>query len=179
MLNNLRGSFMKRSFLLGSAVVMLAGSAYAQQPGVYRGRTSQQMDIQFTVTGAGCVDPMSFAVTLTCPSGTRTSWGAFFGGLCNPIEEGSFTVTLAPVDGAIPTYVVSGSFDSETSAAGEISFQASHLYVVSGKDLGAQLCDSGKVTWTAQLGAGASEPVSSDGNQVISGNSGTQVRLSK
>jgi len=88
-------------------------------------------------------------------------------------------VTLAPVDGAIPTYVVSGSFDSDTTAQGDISFQASHLYVVPGKDLGAQLCDSGKVTWTAQLGAGASEPVSSEGNQVISGNSGTQVRLSK
>jgi hypothetical protein len=88
-------------------------------------------------------------------------------------------VSLDPVDGAIPTYVVSGTFDSETSAQGEISFQASHLYVVPGKDLGAQLCDSGKVTWTAQRSAGASEPVSFEGNQVISGNSGTQVRLSK
>src|SRR5262249_60255514 len=103
---------------------------------------------------------------------------AFFGGLCKPFEEGSFTVTLAPVDGAIPTYVVSGSFDSETSAAGEISFQASHLYVVSGKDLGAQLCDSGKVTWTAQLGAGAREPVSSDGNQASAGSPGPQSSVS-
>ena len=172
---------MKKLFLLGSAIVVFAGSAYAQQPGIYRGQTSQQMSIQFTVTDTGqlCVDPMQFSVALTCPSGTRTGWGAFFGGLCNPIEEGSFTVTLAPVDGAIPTYVVSGSFDSDTTPQGDISFQASHLYVVPGKDLGAQLCDSGKVTWTAQLGAGASEPVSFEGNQVISGNSGTQVRLSK
>jgi len=171
---------MKRLFLLGSAIVVFAGSAYAQQLGIYRGQTSQQLSIQFTVANEGqlCIDPISFAALLDCPSGTRTSWGAFYG-LCSPIQKGSFTVTLPPVDGAIPTYVVNGTFDSDTSAQGDISFQASHLYVVPGKDLGAQLCDSGKVTWTAQLGAGASEPVSFEGNQVISGNSGTQVRLSK
>ncbi len=171
---------MKRSFLLGSAILVFASSADAQQTGIYRGRTSQQMDIQFTVTNTGqlCIDPIQFGVTLTCPSGAVTGWGAFYGG-CNPIEEGSFTVTLPPLDGAIPTYVVSGSFDSETSAQGDISFQASHLYVVPGKDLGAQLCDSGKVTWTAQLARGAGEPIRFEGNQVVTGNSGTQVRLTK
>ena len=171
---------MKKLFLLGSAILVFASSAEAQQTGMYRGRTSQQMDILFTVTDTGrlCIDPIQFGVRLTCPSGAMTGWGASYGG-CNPIEEGSFTVTLLPLDGAIATYVVSGSFDSETSAQGDISFQASHLYVVPGKDLGAQLCDSDKVTWTANHTAPAGEPIRFEGNQVITGNSGTQVRLSK
>ena len=168
---------MKRFFLLGSAVVVLAGSAYAQRPGIYRGRTSQQFAIEFTVTPDGmCVNPTQFTVTLDCPSGARTGWSAF-NAICGPIAKGSFAVSLDPVDGAIPTYVVSGTFDSDTTAQGDISFQASHLYVVPGKDLGAQLCDSGDVTWTAQLGAGASEPVGPKGNQVTTGDSGTQVKL--
>jgi hypothetical protein len=71
---------MKSLFWLGSAIVMLAGSAYAQQPGTYRGLTSQQMTIEFTVTPDGmCVNPTQFAVLLGCPSGTRTGWGSFNG----------------------------------------------------------------------------------------------------
>lgn len=168
---------MKKAFLVAHAVLILASSASAQQTGVYRGRTSQNQNIQFTVVVEGqlCIDPISFGALLSCPSGATTGWSAFYGG-CNPIEDGSFTVTLAPVDGAIPTYVVSGSFTSDTSAEGTISFQAAHLYVVPGEDLGAQLCDSGKVTWTADLGAGTSEPLRLDGNQVVTGKSGSQVR---
>ncbi len=166
---------MRKSLLLVPATLIFAMSSEAQQPGMWRGRTSQNADIAFTVTSDGlCVNPMSFGATLDCPSGGRTGWGAFYG-LCSPIEKGSFTVRLAPVDGAIPTYEVPGTFTSDTTAEGTISFQASHLYVVPGEDLAAQLCDSGNVTWTAA--PGASEAPRFEGNQVVTGKPGTQVIL--
>src|SRR5260370_19545225 len=111
-------------------MLAIAWFVYAQSEGVYRGRTSQGLDIQFTVVQVGDqlgVNPVGLPVILTCPSGGRTSWGASYG-LCSPIQkDGSFTVTLAPLDTAIVTYAVPGQFTSDTTAEGSISFQASHL----------------------------------------------------
>jgi hypothetical protein len=182
---NDKGCSMKKFILMIPVMLVIASSVYAQSPGVFRGRTSQNAEIQFTVvqTGQLCVDPMSFGVTLTCPSGGRTGWGAFYGG-CNPIQkDGSFAVTLAPQDGAIPTYVVSGVFTSDTTAEGTISFQASHLRFPGKVDpVEAQLCDAGDVTWTADHTAGPSEALKFEGNEMIrstdkSGNTATFYKL--
>ncbi len=160
---------MKKILLVSATLLVIAGAAYGQQMGQYRGRTSQNFDIQFVVNTQGdrlCVDQVGFAVTLACPSGARTSWGAGFGG-CNPIQEdGSFAVTLPPLDGAIVTYVVPGNFTSDTTAEGGISFQASHLRVM-GTDVDAQLCDSGDVTWTASHTSSPSEDFKFEGNEVL------------
>lgn len=173
---------MRKFFPVILMMSIVAGSVYAQTPGIYRGRTSQNLDIQFTVVGT-CVDPMNFAANLTCPSGSTTGWSAFFGG-CNPIQaDGSFTVALAPVDGAIPTYLVSGQFTSETSAEGTIVFQASHLRFPGVTDpVEAQLCEAGSVTWTANTGAGPGQTLRFEGNQIItsideSGKAATSYRL--
>lgn len=152
-------------------MLVIACSAYGQSEGVYRGRTSQGFDIQFTVVRVGeqlCVNPMGFAVILTCPSGGRTSWGASYG-LCSPIQgDGSFTVTLAPLDGAIVTYVVPGQFTSDTTAEGRLSFQASHLrFPGEVENLEAQLCDACDVTWTANHLASPSEALKLEGNEII------------
>lgn len=161
---------MKRTLVAMSMSLFVSFSAYAQTVGQYRGRTSQSQDIQFGARMQGqqlCVDPIGFAAFLACPSGTRTSWGSSFFG-CNPIgADGSFTVTLAAVDGAIPTYVVSGQFTSDTAAEGTISFQAAHLRVT-GKEVDAQLCDSGTVTWTANFSGGATEQRSDSGSEMNS-----------
>ena len=176
---------MKRFIPVIPTMLVIACSVYAQSAGTFRGRTSQSMDIQFNVVQKAqlCVDPMNFSVVLTCPSGTRTGWGAFFGG-CNPIQDdGSFTVTLAPVDGAVPTYVVSGQFTSDTTAEGTISFQASHLrFPGKVENLEAQLCDAGDVTWAADHLAGPSEALKFEGNEMIrstdkSGNTSTFYKL--
>ncbi len=178
---------MKKFIPVIPMMLVIASSVYAQSVGVYRGRTSQNAVIEFTVVQRGqelCVDPIGFGVTLTCPSGGRTGWGASFGGLCNAIQEdGSFTVTLAPLDGAIVTYVVSGQFTSDTTAEGTISFQASHLRFPGKIDpVEAQLCDAGDVTWMANHTAGPSEALKFEGNQTIrstdkGGNTATFYKL--
>ena len=176
---------MKKSLWVSATLLVIAGAAYGQQTGQYRGRTSQNFDIQFVVNTQGdqlCVDQVGFSVRLACPSGATTSWGAGFGG-CNPIhEDGSFAVTLPPFDGAIATYVVPGQFTSDTTAEGGISFQASALRVMeTGVD--AQLCDSGDVTWTADHTSSPGEDFKFEGNEVLrfkdkaTGNSITLYRL--
>jgi hypothetical protein len=184
---NNKGCSMKKFIPVIPMMLVIACSVYAQSEGVFRGQTSQQgQQIQFTVVLRGnqlCVDPMSFGVSLTCPSGGRTGWGAAYGG-CNPIQkDGSFAVTLAPQDAAIVTYVVSGQFTSDTTAGGTISFQASHLRFPGEIDpVEAQLCDAGDVTWTADHTAGPSGALKFEGNEIIrstdkGGNTATFYKL--
>jgi hypothetical protein len=161
---------MKKFLSVIPLVLVVAAAAYGQVQGQYRGRTSQNMDIQFSVVIEGdqlCVNPITFSVTLTCPSGARTGWGAFYG-ICSPIVDSSFTVSLDPLDGAIPTYGIPGVFDSETTAQGSIGFKASHLRFPGKVDpVEAQLCDSGDVSWTAQRVSGAADRLNFESNFVV------------
>ncbi len=173
---------MKKYLLVSATLLVIACAAYGQQTGQYRGRTSQNFDVQFIVNTQGdqlCVDQVQFAVTLACPSGAAPGWGAFNGG-CHPIQEdGSFAVPLPPVDGGIPTYLFSGAFDSDTTAGGGISFQASHLRVM-GTDVDAQLCDSGDVTWTAAHTLTPAEDLKFDGYEIFQfthKNTGSNITL--
>jgi hypothetical protein len=165
-----QGGSMKKFVLVISITLVLASSVYAQTDGQYMGRTSQNMNFQFVVTGGGtCVDQLSYGVTLGCPSGAMTGWGAGFGG-CQTIQpDGTFMWVVPAVEAGIVTYVVSGSFVAPDAAEGTINFRASHLRV-DGPDVSAQLCDSSipdQVIWRATHTAGPAEPLKFDGNQVV------------
>lgn len=178
---------MKKFFLVISMMLVIACSAYAQMQGQYRGRTSQNFDIQFVVNTQGkqlCVDSLGYAVTLGCPSGAMTGWGAGFGGCQRIQDDGSFMWVVPPVEAGIVTYVVAGSFVAPDAAEGTINFRASHLRVTDVVD--AQLCDSSipdQVIWRATLSAGPAEPLKFDGNQVATsvdqntGNTSSSVKL--
>ncbi len=176
---------MKKFVLVISMALVLASSGYAQTDGQYMGRTSQNFSIQFVVTGGGvCVDQLGYSVTLGCPSGSMTGWGASFGG-CQTIQpDGTFQWVLPPVEGAIPTYVVAGAFVAPDAAEGTINFRASHLHV-DGDVVSAQLCDSSipdQVIWRATRSAGPAESLKFDGNQIATsadqtGNTSSSVKL--
>lgn len=177
---------MKKFVVVISIALVLASSVYAQTDGQYMGRTSQNMPLQFVVTGGGtCVDQLSYGVTLGCPSGSMTGWGAGFGG-CQTIQpDGSFMWVVPPVEGGIVTYVVAGSFVAPDAAEGTINFRASHLHV-DGDTVSAQLCDSSipdQVIWRVTRTAGPAEPLKFDGNQVVTsvdqntGNTSSTVAL--
>ena len=177
---------MKKFVLVISMTLILASLGYAQTDGQYMGRTSQALPFQFIVSGGGvCVDQLGYAVFLGCPFGGITSWGVGFGG-CQTIQpDGSFMWVLPPVEGGIPTYVVTGSFAAPDAAEGTINFQASHLHV-DGTEVSAQLCDSSipeQVTWRATRTAGPAESLKFDGNHVATsvnqntGNASSSVKL--
>src|SRR5262249_18410904 len=125
----------------------------AQQQGQYRGQTDQNQVIQFVVNMSGkqlCADMLGFAVILDCPlTSAHPSWGNAFGG-CHPITDGSFEFVIPALDGALVTYKVTGQFTSDTDVQGTITFQASHLAVVDGQVIDAQLCHA-EPGWTASL----------------------------
>ena len=161
---------MKKFVLVISTTLAIAYSAYAQEDGQYVGSTSQGAPILFMVTGGGaCVEQLNFSVTLACPSGANSYWGASSGSGCQPIQpDGSFSYAHPPMDGAGATFVLEGFFVGADATNGTIDFQAAALHVKGGEVVDTQLCDSNipsPVTWSAALTAGPTEPLKFDRHQ--------------
>lgn len=123
------------------------------QPGTFSGTTSQGHGIQFNVVEGGAndfIDNWSIGFNLSCAKSGRTPGvGHGFGGFHVDIDPTAHTFKFA-YDGAFYFYFQwAGEFTSATAANGTAVVRWGGVF----DKRKAELCASGRVTWTANHAA--------------------------
>lgn len=161
---------MKKLCLISTMMLWAACTVYGQEVAQYRGTTSQDHPVQFviTTTPAGrCVEQIIFTIDVTCPSDATATITYGLGGCVGIQRDGSFDFTVEPVDGGPFALNFAGALTSAGTVEGNLSAQVPLIRLT--MEVGAQLCDSGDVTWTARRvrEAGRREPQEPQADEII------------
>gem|GEM_PF-4625515 len=149
---SLKEPFVRRRFVILTLFVVVlslvgASAAFAAgKPHVYRGRTSQDLRIQFALVknnhGALLMREVQMGITLTCEDTSVQQWGLGIGTYPGERLSGH-DLTFDSVDTSMAIHVA-GTFKRD-AASGTLT---TNLAALDANEQ-AQLCSTGDLTWTA------------------------------